>query len=172
MRAVAIEIAHVVLFELQAIDNIGTGVGSFFLIEIRRSRIFCDQQHAVAVRCPVELIYTLLEFGQLLRITAAAVEQPDLRNLVFAVRQHGKIAAIGAPPGAAGIAARRGHLNRITAVGRLHPDRVAGLILLEIVGCNRVRNVQAVRAHADFCNAVKCQVLIYAKSLLGISTGK
>ena len=63
VAAMPVQVTHIVFFELQAVDDVGTRVRALLLVEISGRWVLCDEQEPLAVRRPLERFDTLFERG-------------------------------------------------------------------------------------------------------------
>ena len=101
------------------------------------------QRQPRAVGRPGEILDAALDVGELHRLAAGAVQQPDLGALLLLVlvaarREEGQVLAVRAEARIRLVLGRRGHADLLAAVPARHPDVGVPLVLLDVDRAHRV----------------------------------
>ena len=153
MIAQVLQVARVVALELIAIDDdrrLRLALPAFHLLRVvRRIGVADDEHEPRAVGRPRVVVDAALHVGELLRLAAGAVQQPDLRPLLLLVlvaarRRECEVLPVRAPPRTRLAVLARRQLDRLRAVDAHHPDVAVPLVLLDVDQAHRVGNPLAV----------------------------
>ena len=114
-----------ILLEVKAVDDNGLGrlrLGALLRLGFvtRHDR----KEQLFRIRGPAKVSQIVLDVGELLGLTSAAVEQPHLRALgvALAAGGEGEKAAVGAPARVAGAVLAAGELDVLCPVPAHHPE--------------------------------------------------
>src|SRR5207248_10130459 len=103
------------------------------------------ENHALRIGRPCELGDSTAQLAHALRLTAAPIEQPDLRSFSFlASGQKCQVTTVRAPTRRALAFRTRRHADRRGAVPARHPDIVVRLVLRRIDRRDGIRDPSAV----------------------------
>src|SRR5580698_3573582 len=139
-----------------------------------RRRILQNQHQPVAPRRPLKILHLLRRFGQLLRLAAFAIQNPNLRlpflfilaPSALARRKKRQIFPVRAPP-----RVRRRHLfrrqrNRRTPASRHHPDPLVIFVLFQFRGLHHVRHPLRVRADLRITHFLQPKIVVHRQTAL------
>src|SRR5262245_50491064 len=130
------EIAGFVFLEIEAVDdNRRRRLVLIVALGAGQRVVEHDERETGAIRRPVVVDHVALELGELLRIAAAAIEEPELiRPILLApVREESEIAAVRAPAGRVLAVGALRELDGLLSVPARHP-KIRGALVASDVG--------------------------------------
>ncbi len=170
MRAAAIQIANGVFLELEPIYDEGRRsfrfrsrlVSVFVLgsLNVLRLGVLENHHKTRAVGRPLEVVDALGRFGEAHGFSAKTVQKPHLALASVAGGEKCEIFAVGTPARMRRGNTFGGHGERISAVGRDHPEVLLTLVLLEHFGAHRVGHPLAVGAQFRLSNVANLEVVV------------
>ncbi len=147
MRAARVEITDFIFLEVVAVDHDGRRCLVLVCRVMPWQRVVEHHERELhAIRRPVVVEHVALEVGELARVAAPPVEQPERIRAVFlaATRQEGERRAVGAEGGRMLAVARMGHLHGLAAIPARHPDMREPLVPRYIGGADGIGDPLAV----------------------------
>ena len=153
----ALQIAFAVLLEVIAVEHDGRRglpLPALHLLGlVGRILVALREDEFLAVRRPRVVAHAAVDLGQLLRLAAQAIQEPDLRALLLLVLgapagEEREVAAVRAPAGRTLALGPRRQAHRLRAVPAHHPQIAVALVLLDVDRRRRRRPPTCRRASA------------------------
>src|ERR1700722_15795425 len=142
-----------------------------------RRRILQNQHQPVAPRRPLKILHLLRRFGQLLRLAAFAIQNPNLRlpflfilaPSALARRKKRQIFPVRAPP-----RVRRRHLfcgqrNRRPPASRHHPDSLGIFVVFQARGLHHIRAPLPIRTNLRIGHFLQPKIIVRRQNPLRAS---
>ena len=180
--ALGAEIPLAVGLEMVPVDDDGRGrlpLPALLLLGIVvRVRVADHEHEACAVWRPLVVRDPALDVGELFRLAAQPVQQPDLRSLlllrlVAPRREEGEVLVVGAPArrAFAGVG-QRGEADPVGAVPAHHPEVAVAAVLLDVNRAHRVRDPTPVRGDLRVPDAPHLREIVERQRARGWCLGR